>query len=69
MKYPDWQTPLLDAITEPDREELVQKIQRAERAISERLQRLDNGRVSRGEEDAIRAALTLIRRIKKNRLA
>jgi hypothetical protein len=68
LQFPEWQAPLLEAILEFDPHELPQKIQHAEAAIFERLEQTRLGNHSQTEQAAIQDALSVIRRIRKDRL-
>jgi hypothetical protein len=63
LQYPRWQVPLEDAILEFDPPLLRAKLQKAEKAVSERRRELDSDReaCNRDEQEALADALTLIR--------
>jgi hypothetical protein len=69
LKYPKWQTPLQEAILEFDREKLREKLQKVETSILERLQELQHGPDGHSEREAINDALSVLRIIKRDRLA
>jgi hypothetical protein len=70
LQYPLWQGPLEDAILEFDPPLLHLKLQKAEKAVSERIQELDADLQDRGldEQQALADALTLIRIMNKGRV-
>ena len=70
LQYPRWQVPLEDAILEFDPPLLRAKLQKAEKAVSERIQELDADLQDRGldEQQALADALTLIRIMNKGRV-
>jgi hypothetical protein len=68
LQFPEWQTFLLEAILEFDTDKLPLKIQRAEAVIFERLEKIRLGNQSQSEQAAMRDALSVIRRIRKDRL-
>ena len=68
LKYRQWQEPLASAILEFNREQLREKVQKAEEAITQRIEQLafdpPNGR----EGQALVDGLELLRIVKKDRL-
>ena len=68
LKYPKWQTSLQDAILEFDREKLVEKIQKVETTVFERLQELSSDSDHHGERQAIADAFSTLRVLKKDKL-
>jgi hypothetical protein len=68
LKYPRWQAPLQDLILEFDRGKVVERIQKVENLILERLQQLRQGSEGHSEQDAINGALFIIRNIKRDKL-
>jgi len=70
LEYPRWQGPLEDAIHEFDPPVLYTKLQKAQKAVSERLQELDSDMDigSRNEQQALADALTLIRVMHEERM-
>jgi hypothetical protein len=68
LKFPQWQVPLQELVLEFDPQKLPEKIQRVETLLSERLQKLDDGRDSRVEKIALYDAQTMVRIMKRNRL-
>jgi len=69
LKYPKWQTSLQDAILEFDREKLVEKIQKVETTVFERLQELSSDSDHHGERQAIADAFSTLRVLKKDKLS
>jgi len=69
LKYPKWQTSLQDAILEFDREKLVEKIQKVETTVFERLQKLSSDSDHHGERQAIADAFSTLRVLKKDKLS
>ncbi len=68
LKYPGWQAPLQDLILEFDREKVLERIQKVENLIFERLQQLRQGSDGHSERDAINDALFIIRNLKRDKL-
>jgi hypothetical protein len=68
LKYPEWQAPLQDLILEFDREKALERIQKVENLIFERLQQLPQGSDGHSEQEAINDALFIIRNIKRDKL-
>jgi hypothetical protein len=68
LKFPQWQVPLQELVLEFDPQKLPEKIQRVETLLSERLQKLDDGRDSRVEKIGLYDAQTMVRIMKRNRL-
>jgi hypothetical protein len=68
LKYPKWQAPLQEAILEFDREKLIEKIQKVETVVFERLQELSSDSDHHGERQAIADALSTMRVLKKDEL-
>jgi hypothetical protein len=69
LKYPQWQSPLREAILEFDREKWREKLERVENLILERFQELRLGTDGDSEREAINDALSVLRIIKRDRLA
>jgi hypothetical protein len=69
LKYPTWQAPLQDTILEFDDESLANKIQKVEILISERLQALSSETDHREEREALAAAKSILRRLRKEKLS
>ena len=69
LKFPEWQGPLQELILEFDPQKLREKIPRVEALISERLQQLDHGNDGRVEKIALHDALTIVRIMKRDRVA
>jgi hypothetical protein len=69
LKYPKWQTSLQDAILEFDREKLLDKIQKVETTVFERLQELSSDSDHHGERQAIADAFSTLRVLKKDKLS
>ena len=68
LKYPAWQAPLQDVILEFNREKLAEKAQKVEMLMAERLRQLRARDDSRGEQEAIRYALSVLRGLKRDKL-
>ena len=68
LKFPEWQGPLQELILEFDPEELFEKIQKVEILIFERRQQLRQGSGGQSEQEAINDALSILRRIKRDKL-
>lgn len=68
LAYPQWQTPLQEAIFEVDRDKLAEKILKVEAVIVERLRELRESIDSQDEKNAIRRGLSLIKTIKREKL-
>jgi hypothetical protein len=68
LKYPGWQAPLQDLILEFDCEKVLEKIQKVEKLIFERLHQLRQGSDGHSERDAINGALFIIRNLKRDKL-
>ena len=64
LKYPQWQLVYREAIVEVDRNKLAIKIQKAETAIRERLQTLEQHAKRREELQALTDALHTLRVLK-----
>jgi hypothetical protein len=58
MEYPEWQQPLLEAVTEIDRHELIEKIRIAELAIRQRLK--ESHSLSKAEVRALHDGLSTL---------
>ena len=71
LQYPRWQVPLEDAILEFDPPLLRAKLQKAEKAVSERRRELDSDMeaCNLDEQQALADALMLIRIMEKDRMA
>ena len=68
LKYPQWQEPLTSAILEFNREQLREKVQKAEEAIVQRVEQLAFDHGNEHERRALFDGLDLLRRVKKDRL-
>lgn len=68
LKYPDWQTPLRDALLEFDKDKLKQRLTDVETAIYNRQQALSTSADSRDERQAIEDALVTLRVLKRDSL-
>jgi hypothetical protein len=68
LKYPQWQEPLAAAILEFDPQRLREKVQRAEAAIVDRLEELATEQGNQLERLALFDALSILKRVKKDRL-
>lgn len=69
LRYPQWQSPLQEAILEFDEEKLTEKALQAEAAILRRLQELRQSNNGHHEHAAISYGLSLLRSIKAERLS
>ena len=69
FKYPTWQRPYQEALLEVDKQQLLEKVLRAEEAIFSRLQQLQRAPDSHAERRAIEDALSSLRFLKKDQLA
>jgi len=65
LRYTQWQEPLAAAIIEIDRQQLVEKLQKAEVIIVRRMQELGSGETEENELRALHDGLSLIRGIRK----
>ncbi len=65
LRYPLWQQPLLRALMETESDGLVQKIQIAEKAISQRLRELADNSGSKEERAALDDAVSTLRTLKR----
>jgi hypothetical protein len=61
LRYPQWQQPLLRAVMETKLDSLVEKIQIAEGAISQRLRELEGNSVLEQERVALQDAVSTLR--------
>jgi hypothetical protein len=68
LRYPEWQSPLQELILEFDREKVLERIQKVENLIFERLQQLPPGSDGDSEQEAINDALFILRNIKRDKL-
>jgi hypothetical protein len=64
LRYPQWQEPLLRAVMETKPDSLMEKIQIAETAISQRLRELDSNPSSKEEWVALSDAVSTLRVLK-----
>ena len=64
LRYPQWQEPLLQAVMETKPDSLMEKIQIAESAISQRLRELDSNPSSKEEWVALSDAVSTLRVLK-----
>jgi hypothetical protein len=69
FKYPNWQSPLQEAILEFDRETLAKKIQEVETLMFERLQEISSDPDHQDERQALSDATTILRGLKKAKLS
>ena len=69
LKYPQWQAPLRDAILEFNPQELRARVQNVEAAIFDRFQVLSSERNHEDERQALSAALSTLRMLKRDKLA
>jgi hypothetical protein len=65
LKYPQWQLPYREAILEFDRNRLPDKIQKAESAVRERLQVLEQRANGQEERQALRDAISTLTILKR----
>ena len=65
LRYPQWQEPLLQAVMETKPDSLLEKIQIAETAISQRLRELEGNPGSKEERVALRDAVSTLRVLKR----
>jgi hypothetical protein len=65
LKYPQWQEPLAAAIIEIDRQQLVEKLEKAEVIILHRMRDLGRGETDENELRALHDGLSLIRGIRQ----
>ena len=68
LKYPQWQEPLASAILEFNREQLREKVQKAEEAIAQRIEQLAFDHGMEHERRALFDGMDLLRSVKKDRL-
>jgi len=68
LKYPQWQEPLAAAILEFNPEQLAGKLQRAEEAISKRMEELAFEQGDQRERLALFDGLFILQSVKKDRL-
>lgn len=64
LRYPLWQEPLLQAVMETKPDSLMEKIQIAEEAISQRLGELQDNSGSKEETAALHDAVSTLRVLK-----
>lgn len=64
LRYPKWQEPLLRAVMETKTDSLMEKIQIAEKAISQRLRELEGDPGSIEERIALHSAVSNLRFLK-----
>ncbi len=69
LRYPNWQTPLQEAILEFDRKKLAGRIEKAESAISVRLQALPSDTDNQDERQALADGASILRKLKKDKLS
>lgn len=69
LKYPKWEAQFQEAILEPDRESLIEKIQEFEAAVFVRLQELSSDHDHHDERQAIADAVSTLRVVKKDKLS
>jgi hypothetical protein len=65
LEYPQWQAPLWDAILEFDPQRLSAKVQKAEKAIRDRLHELATSAVDLHERQALTDALATLEILKR----
>jgi hypothetical protein len=68
LKYPQWQTPLQEAILEFDRKKLREKLEKVKTSILERLLQLHQGGNGQSEREAINDALATLRVLNQEKL-
>ena len=68
LEYPQWQTPLAAAILEFDPQRLMEKLQKAEDAISDRMRELTCGNGNAHERRLLSDGLSVLRDLRKLRL-
>jgi hypothetical protein len=69
LKYPQWQEPLAAAILEFNAQQLRSKVQKAEELITYRIQELPFATGNEEERRLLFDGLSIIRKLKKDRLA
>lgn len=68
LKFPEWQAPLQELFIEFDRDRLIEKVQKVEALIFERLQRPPRSKDDRNERESLDQAVFILRMIKRDRL-
>jgi hypothetical protein len=68
LRFPEWQGPLQEFILEFDREKALERAQKVEKLLLERLQQLRQGSDGHSELMALNDALSLFRMIKRDKL-
>lgn len=68
LEYPGWQEPLAAAILEFNPQQLCGKLQKAEEAITNRIQELAGGEDNEHELRLLFDGLSILRDVKKGRL-
>ena len=68
LKYPQWQEPLAAAVLEFNPQQLPGKVQRAEEAISKRIDELAFEQGDQRERLALFDGLSILQSVKKGRL-
>jgi len=68
LKYPQWQEPLAAAILEFNPQQLHEKVQMAEDAISKRIEELAFEQGDQRERLALFDGQTILQRVKRDRL-
>ena len=69
LQYPEWQTPLRDALIELDRNEMKARVASAESAILQRLEALQGDNNHQAERHALEDALSTLRALKRDGFA
>lgn len=69
LPFPDWQISAQDVLLENDRNKLPEKVRTAENLMFERLRQLQESSNGHQERDALYYALSLIREVKREKLA
>jgi hypothetical protein len=68
LKYPQWQEPFRNAITEFGTQQLGEKLQKVEAMILDRLQVLSSDIKSLAERQALLDAISIIRILKRDQI-
>lgn len=68
LRYPGWQNPCVDALTELDPSKMVERVNLAETAIYARLQELEASSDGAEERLAIEDAIKTLHKVKRDRL-
>ncbi len=68
FQYPEWQTPLHEALLESDKAKLKERVDSTEAVIFGRLQAISHDSNHHAEREAVEQALSLLRTIKRDSL-